>query len=441
MKNKIATTILVAASIFMTAVLLLVSGPRQVMGALPTQLKTYRMSNSTPIKSIDNFHNELELALADIFGFTLGTDITVSPLSFDNSGNITRALPVHKAAGPVGMRFRDSATSTECALALFNNILNIYQNEGSEGSPSWTSRFTFNISNATLTLDKIVASTSIYRGAYGLWDEDNDGAGSGLDADLLDGLHASEIDAATVGGSGISGLGSIKGQYKNLVVSSNVAVNTTVDFAADVVVLTNSSNEPYVARAVSEDVLLAETGAGGRQEDITPAQNQPLYLFLIYNDATDDLEAFADDVVTPDLPDGYDHWALISWCTTDATGSYNVEEFEQHDGLYYWRAPQLVSNNFAATTTEALDLSLTGLSTYDTVPASLAAEVIGTAVYVSGETQYAIWPWTFTNIEDALTHAQATVWQVMIATSQTLYHRVGNVGVRDIYVVGFKLKL
>jgi len=39
-------------------------------------------------------------------------------------------------------------------------------------------------------------------GTYNLWHSGNDGGGSGLDADKLDGLHASEIIAAASGGGG-----------------------------------------------------------------------------------------------------------------------------------------------------------------------------------------------------------------------------------------------
>jgi len=442
MRNTIAKVTLGVASLIMVVVLFLGSGPRQVMGALPAQLKTYRMSNSTPVKSIDNFHNELEQALADIFGFTLGTNITVSPFEFDNSGRITRALPLHKAAGPVGARFRDSTTGTEVA---------IYQNEGSEATPSWTSRFKFNISTnaltmtgGTLTLDKIVAATSIYLGDDAFWNESNDGAGSGMDADLLDGAHAIYLNVDKVDGLEGSELGSIKGKYKNLVVSSNVSVDTTVDLTADMVILTNSSNEPYVARSVSEDVLLAETGAGGRQADITPAQNQPLYLFLIYNDATDDLEAFADDVATPDLPSGYDHWALVSWCTTDDTGAYNVEEFDQMGDAYWWRVPQQVDDDFAATDTEALDLSLGGDMGYDAVPSGITREVMIQPVWVSGsDNAYEVWPRDFTGPGAGhLRTYYSGPLSLMVAEDQTIYHRVDTgTHVTDVYVHGFRMNL
>ena len=55
------------------------------------------------------------------------------------------------------------------------------------GSPNW----------ATVELETAPTATAAYRrtnGAqYKLWDSGNDGAGSGLDADLLDGLHLADI--------------------------------------------------------------------------------------------------------------------------------------------------------------------------------------------------------------------------------------------------------
>jgi hypothetical protein len=108
--------------------------------ALPKQLKTARMTNDTLGVDIDNRVADIELALCDIFGFTVDTDITESPVQFDNAGRFTKALLRLKAAAPVGWRFYDSTNAKEFRLVIDNTLLKIDENTGTEGTPTWTNR-------------------------------------------------------------------------------------------------------------------------------------------------------------------------------------------------------------------------------------------------------------------------------------------------------------
>jgi hypothetical protein len=108
--------------------------------ALPQQLKSARMTNSTLGIDIDNRVGDIEKALCDIFGFTVDTDITEAPLLFDNSGRIVKALPRLKAAGPVGARFLDSTSAKEFRLCLDGVNIKFDENTGTEAVPVWTNR-------------------------------------------------------------------------------------------------------------------------------------------------------------------------------------------------------------------------------------------------------------------------------------------------------------
>jgi hypothetical protein len=119
--------------------------------ALPAQIKSARMSDSTAGNQIDNKHNELEAALADIFGFTADVDVTESPLSCDNSGRITKALLRLYAAAGLGIRFRDTTNAKEMAIRLSNTSILIDENTGTEGTPVWTNRITIALASGNIT--------------------------------------------------------------------------------------------------------------------------------------------------------------------------------------------------------------------------------------------------------------------------------------------------
>ena len=119
--------------------------------SLPRQLKSARMTNSTAGNQIDDKFGEMELSLADILGVTPDVDITESHFLLDNSGRITKALLRQKAAGPVGWRFLDSTSGKEIRICVNGSNLDIDENTGSEGSPSWTNRFRMAIADGALS--------------------------------------------------------------------------------------------------------------------------------------------------------------------------------------------------------------------------------------------------------------------------------------------------
>ena len=108
--------------------------------ALPTKLRAARLTDDSIGTLIDNAIGEVEVAVAEIFGFTPDVDITESPLGCDNAGRITKALLRQKAAAPVGWRFRDVTGGKE--LAVYNDGTNLIvaENTGTEDIPVWTER-------------------------------------------------------------------------------------------------------------------------------------------------------------------------------------------------------------------------------------------------------------------------------------------------------------
>ena len=123
--------------------------------ALPSQLKTARMTNDTLGVDIDNNVGALEQAICDILGFTPNVDVTESPLSCDNSGRLTKALLRLYAAGPVGVRYRDTTSVKEVRIALSGTNLVIDENTGTEGAPTWTNRASMAIATGVWTLTGI----------------------------------------------------------------------------------------------------------------------------------------------------------------------------------------------------------------------------------------------------------------------------------------------
>jgi hypothetical protein len=123
--------------------------------ALPQQLRSARMTNTTLGVDIDDRVGDLEKALADILGFTPDVNITESPFGCDNSGRITKTLLRMKAAGPVGIRFLDSTSAKEFRLALSGTNIVIDENTGSEGTPAWTDRASMALATGVWTFTGI----------------------------------------------------------------------------------------------------------------------------------------------------------------------------------------------------------------------------------------------------------------------------------------------
>lgn len=110
------------------------------------QFKTARMSDNTPVSDVDNHAQAFEDAVVYAFGLTTGSDLTgkVFP-SVDVDGNITgivrsAAAPnVSGNAGP-GWRSRDTNTGDEFLMICEDGYLRIYENTGSQTTPTWTER-------------------------------------------------------------------------------------------------------------------------------------------------------------------------------------------------------------------------------------------------------------------------------------------------------------
>lgn len=107
--------------------------------ALPQQLKTARITDDTIGKNIDDAIGELEAILCDVFGFTIDSNITESPLGCDNAGRITK--PILRMLGDasyVGIRVRHVGTGGEFMIVnSAGTALGIFRNDGTEETPSW----------------------------------------------------------------------------------------------------------------------------------------------------------------------------------------------------------------------------------------------------------------------------------------------------------------
>lgn len=129
--------------------------------SLPRKFMAARMTNSTPGDLIDNNTGadvvdtgglgSLESAICDVFGFTIDSNITASAFSLNNSGQITKDQLRQIAAGPVGLRMRDSTANTEMRMVVEGSLLKFDQNTGTEGTPVWVTRFSINLSTGALT--------------------------------------------------------------------------------------------------------------------------------------------------------------------------------------------------------------------------------------------------------------------------------------------------
>jgi len=123
--------------------------------SLPNRLKGARMTNDTLGVDIDNKVAEIEQALCDIFGFTIDSDVTESPLGCDNAGRITKALLRLKAAGPLGIRFYDSTAASECRLVYEAGYLSVSKNTGTEAAPTWVGVYSLAVATGVVTFGAI----------------------------------------------------------------------------------------------------------------------------------------------------------------------------------------------------------------------------------------------------------------------------------------------
>lgn len=116
------------------------------------------------------------------------------PVNFDDANNF-----VDKINAAIGMTMRSDAR----ARVEAKTVVDLAQNAYHDGT-NW---MRFDIALPALILEGESGSFKVYTvgaganpitwsGPYTVWHSNNDGAGSGLDADLLDGLHASSFAPA-----------------------------------------------------------------------------------------------------------------------------------------------------------------------------------------------------------------------------------------------------
>jgi len=114
--------------------------------ALPNQLKSARMSDSTDRSTIDNHVGDIEQAVCDILGVTIDQDISAAILgAVDSSGRITGKPRIYGAGNAAGLRFRDSGAGKEFLIACASSYLIVYENTGTEGTPVWTQRWSLSL--------------------------------------------------------------------------------------------------------------------------------------------------------------------------------------------------------------------------------------------------------------------------------------------------------
>lgn len=115
--------------------------------ALPNRLRQARLTNADAGERIDNGIGDLEVAIADIGGYPLDTDISAAAIVRDAAGRITNRPRIVGAVGTNGIRLRDSDNDSECLLTVEDGYLAVYDNTGTEAAPIWTYRNKMNLLN------------------------------------------------------------------------------------------------------------------------------------------------------------------------------------------------------------------------------------------------------------------------------------------------------
>lgn len=130
---------------------------------------------------------------------------------------------------------------------------------------------------------------------------------------------------------------SLRGGHKNLI--GQWSSNTTTTYTADQVILTNSSNSPFLVNGLSISLNTATSAAGGLDTGSTAA-NTWYYVFTIYNGTTVN-SLMSLSATSPTLPSGYTYFARISSLRLD--GSKNIVGFFQRGSEFQY----LVGDNLA----------------------------------------------------------------------------------------------
>lgn len=289
--------------------------------ALPQQLKSARMTNDTIGFNIDNEVGNLEKALCDILGFTEDVDVTESPLGCDNSGRLTKALLLQKAAGPVGHRFLDSDSGKEFRIAIDGTDITIDENTGTEGSPVWTNRASMAIATGVWTFTGTpvgpsadpTADDELARKAYV---DAQVAASLPLTGGTLSGPlvlnddPAADLEAATK--QYVDSNAGLRGFFSKLLVRNNaVTPASKIDVSASTAIVENSSGDLKSLIDVSSTVNFGANGADGLDTGSLSNDNW-YYVFVIAK--ADGTKACLGSLSSssPTMPSGYTFKLLLS---------------------------------------------------------------------------------------------------------------------------------
>jgi len=146
-----------------------------------------------------------------------------------------------------------------------------------------------------------------------IWHAGNDGSGSGLDADKLDGYESSSFlrKAEAV---------PVRDSARNLTIKSAIISNPAkIEVTADEVILQDSSGNPYRATGVNVSIHSTASGVNGLDTG-SMATNTWYYVWLIYN-GSNVAGLISLSHTSPTLPSGYTHKALLGAVKTGATAT------------------------------------------------------------------------------------------------------------------------
>jgi len=161
------------------------------------------------------------------------------------------------------------------------------------------------------------SSSSVHK----IWHAGNDGSGSGLDADKLDGYESSSFlrKAEAV---------PVRDSARNLVITNNsTSPYTKMDVSFDELILEYGSGNPYRAQSGSFTIDFSTNGANGLDSGSMTA-NTWYHLWCISNGtAVAGLASISSTL--PTLPSGYTYKAYLGAVRTDSSG--NLEYIYQTD--------------------------------------------------------------------------------------------------------------